>query len=134
MTFLDTSGLLILFHADETAHDEAKALFESTATGSKLVHSYVLAEFVALTEARRLPRVSALGFASSLIEQPDVEVVWVSETLHRDAMRLLQTQTDKRDSLADAVSFLLMQRRGITAALTTDRHFEQAGFLRLLRS
>jgi uncharacterized protein len=133
MTLLDTSGLLILFHADETGHHEAKAHFESKSTGLKLIHSYVLAEFVALAEARRLPRLSALGFAASLIEQPDVEVVWVGEDLHREAMRLLQTQTDKRYSLTDAVSFLLMRQRGITAALTTDRHFEQAGFLRLLR-
>jgi predicted nucleic acid-binding protein len=32
--------------------------------------------------------------------------------------------------LRDA-SFILMEERGITEALTTDRHFEQAGFVRL---
>ncbi len=33
----------------------------------------------------------------------------------------------------DAVSFLLMQRRGVAEALTTDRHFSQEGFVRLLK-
>jgi predicted nucleic acid-binding protein len=47
-------------------------------------------------------------------------------------MRLLQMQIDKTYSLCDAVSFILMQQRGITDALTTDRHFDQAGFRRLL--
>jgi predicted nucleic acid-binding protein len=73
MIFLDTSGLLTIHHADEVRHEEARTLFE--AAGPKLVHSYVPAEFVALADARRLPRASALAFAGSLIEQPDVEVV-----------------------------------------------------------
>lgn len=36
-------------------------------------------------------------------------------------------------SLCDAVSFLLMREGAITEALTTDRHFEQEGFVRLLK-
>jgi predicted nucleic acid-binding protein len=47
-------------------------------------------------------------------------------------MTLLRAQPDKNYSLCDAVSFLLMRTRGIQDALTTDHHFEQAGFRRLL--
>jgi predicted nucleic acid-binding protein len=47
-------------------------------------------------------------------------------------MSLLQSRLDKDWSLCDAVSFVLMQQRGVTEALTTDHHFEQAGFVRLL--
>ena len=40
---------------------------------------------------------------------------------------------DKRGySLCDAVSFILMRERGINDALTTDEHFEQEGFQKLL--
>ena len=35
-------------------------------------------------------------------------------------------------SLTDCISFIVMQERNISEALTTDRHFEQAGFIRLL--
>jgi predicted nucleic acid-binding protein len=35
--------------------------------------------------------------------------------------------------LVDTFSFVLMQRRGMYQALTTDHHFEQAGFVRLLK-
>jgi len=48
-------------------------------------------------------------------------------------MTLLQSQTDKTYSLCDAISFILMRDRGVTDALTTDHHFEQAGFIRLLK-
>ena len=33
----------------------------------------------------------------------------------------------------NCVSFLVMQDRGLTDALTTDEHFQQAGFRALLR-
>ncbi len=40
---------------------------------------------------------------------------------------------DKEWGLVDCVSFVTMNQLGITEALTTDRHFEQAGFVALLR-
>jgi predicted nucleic acid-binding protein len=40
---------------------------------------------------------------------------------------------DKDFSLVDCSSFVLMKELGISAALTTDQHFEQAGFIRLLK-
>jgi predicted nucleic acid-binding protein len=53
--------------------------------------------------------------------------------LYVGALSLLRQRMDKSYSLCDAVSFLLMRERGITDPLTTDRHFEQEGFVRLLQ-
>ena len=128
--FLDTSGLLCYLHRDEPQHADAVAFFD--ATESKLTHNYVVAEFVALAAARRLPRKEALSFASDLLDHPDINAIWVSESLHREAMRLLTKQLDKGYSLCDAISFLLMREQGVNEALTTDHHFEQAGLKRLL--
>jgi len=75
---------------------------------------------------------AALTFVSDLVENPDIATVWVDEALHREAMALLLGRPDKTYSLCDAVSFILMRQRGIPEALTTDRHFEQEGFQRLL--
>lgn len=97
-----------------------------------LTHSYVLAEFIALAQVRRFPRLAALTFVTDLLENPDIETVWVNEPLHREAVELLMARQDKTYSLCDAVSFLLMRRQGISEALTTDHHFEQEGFRRLL--
>lgn len=47
-------------------------------------------------------------------------------------MALLMARPDKASFQCDAVSFILMRQRRITEALTTDRHFEQEGFQRLL--
>lgn len=65
-------------------------------------------------------------------QDPKIDIVHVDETLYFAAINLLQRRLDKEWSLCDAVSFVLMERLGITEALTTDHHFEQAGFIRLL--
>ncbi len=128
---LDTSGLLCLNAFPEPFHGEACELFDSAVT--RVTHNYVLAEFVALAHARRLPRVAALAFLDDLYASPEVEVHWVEPTLHFEAENLLKKRVDKTYSLCDAVSFVLMRRLGIQEALTTDHHFEQEGFRRLLK-
>ena len=127
---LDTSGLLCLHNRAEPLHMDARTLYH--AAHIRVTHSYVLAEFVALAHARRLPRMAALTFMSDLVENLDIDTIWVDDALHREAMALLMARPDKTYSLCDAVSFVLMRQRHITEALTTDRHFEQEGFQRLL--
>jgi predicted nucleic acid-binding protein len=127
---LDTSGLLNLHHAAEPFHDQAVAAFDSAPR--RLTNNYVLAEVVALAQARGLPRLPVLEFLGDLVASPEIETVWVDRELHELVMRLLRDRPDKSYSLCDAVSFILMSDRGIHDALTTDRHFEQEGFHRLL--
>jgi uncharacterized protein len=127
---LDTSGLLCLHNRAEPLHMDARTLYH--AARIRVAHSYVLAEFVTLAHARRLPRMAALTFVSDLVENPDIDMVWVDEALHREALALLMARPDKTYSLCDAVSFVLMRQRHVTEALTTDHHFEQEGFQRLL--
>ena len=47
-------------------------------------------------------------------------------------MRLLAEREDKRWTLCDAVSFVLMSGNNVGEAVTTDHNFEQAGFVGLL--
>ena len=132
MLLLDTSGLLCYIHTREPQHTSAVKAFDAAHT--YLTHSYVLSEFVALAQVRNLPRIDSLAFVSDLLEHPDIEVVWVDQELHQEAVNLLMDRMDKTYSLCDAVSFVLMRAKGCTEALTTDRHFEQEGFVRLLRT
>lgn len=128
---LDTSGLLCLHYKTEPLHTEACIAYRKATL--RLTHSYVIAEYVALATARRFSRVPILNFVNALVDNPDIETVWVDESLHRAAVDLLVERQDKTYSLCDAVSFVLMHQRGITEALSTDRHFEQEGLVRLLR-
>jgi predicted nucleic acid-binding protein len=66
------------------------------------------------------------GDTQTSIIQPDVQ-------LFEQGIALFAARPDKEWSLTDCISFIVMQREGITEALTGDRHFEQAGFLALLK-
>lgn len=128
---LDTSGLLCLYHQNEPFHQQAIQAYHTTQV--RLTHSYVLAEFVALATVRRLPRLLVLEYLDALVDNPDIEFIWIDEQVHRAAFALLMARRDKEYSLCDAVSFVLMRQRNIAQALTTDKHFEQEGFIRLLK-
>jgi uncharacterized protein len=45
----------------------------------------------------------------------------------------LRRRVDKEWSLTDCISFIVMERYKVTEALTADHHFEQAGFIALLK-
>lgn len=129
---LDTSGLYSFFNDKDFRYAKAAAFMKSAET--RLTTSYVLAEFIPLCQTRGLNRQKTFEFVETLVENPLVEIVWVDENLHRQAFALLQQRLDKTYSLCDAVSFVVMRERGIAEALTTDRHFEQEGFIKLLES
>lgn len=44
------------------------------------------------------------------------------------------SRSDKDWSLTDCISFMIMTENAMKEALTGDRHFEQAGFVALLRA
>ena len=56
-----------------------------------------------------------------------IEVVPFQPELIDSAVQLYRTRPDKNWSLTDCLSFVVMERRHLTDALTTDGHFEQAG-------
>ncbi len=56
------------------------------------------------------------------------EAIWDQE------FSLEESRGDKDRSLTDCLSVIVMERRRLTEALTTDHHFEQAGMKALMLS
>jgi len=99
-----------------------------------VTHSYVVAEYVALAQARKVPRPTILRSLAELLTDGFIDVRWPDRDLVLRAGVLLDQRRDKSYSLCDAISFVLMRDLRITDALTADRHFEREGFVRLLKS
>jgi len=91
--------------------------------------NYVITELVALLSSRyHLPRHRVIAWINAVEANAKIEIVYIDQTLHREAWQLLEAHLDKEWSLVDASSFAIMRRFGMTDALTTDHHFRQAGF------
>jgi uncharacterized protein len=78
-------------------------------------------------------RQAAAQFVKRSIDNPKIEVVSQTSDLFHQSLDLYEQRADKAWSHTDCASFCIMQQRKIVEALTHDRHFEQAGFVALLR-
>ena len=132
--FADTSGWASAFIKNDPHHKKASELMALWRQENRQVvtTNYVLSELVALLSRSPRGRKSVLNYTQIIRSAPWVEIVHIDKELDAKAWRLLEKKSDKVWSLVDAASFVVMRERGITEALTADKHFEQAGFIRLL--
>jgi predicted nucleic acid-binding protein len=134
--FVDTSGWANLFDARQEFHEVTKAIYDSAKPENfRLVTTnYILAELVALlTSPLRIPRRTVVRMLDGIKTSTLVEIIHVDRSLDDRAWELLSNRTDKTWSLVDCLSFVVMRENDISEAVTTDHHFEQAGFVRLLK-
>lgn len=134
--FIDTSGWGHLVDPSQEFHQQASTFYRSfRRRGFRLVTTnYILTELVALLMSPlRLPRPKIIAFVAALKSSPHMDILHVDATLDSQAWQLLVERSDKDWSLVDCSSFVIMQKAGLREALTTDRNFEQAGFVRLLK-
>lgn len=96
--------------------------------------NYVLLELVALfTNPLRIPRFRQIETIETLKDTTWVEIVHIDSTMDEEAWKLLKERRDKTWSLTDCASFVVMGKRKIITAFTTDHHFEQAGYVKILK-
>jgi len=96
------------------------------------VTEYVLVELgSALARSRYRGRYVPL--VEHLLADADTDFVPASKSLFRRGLELFAARADKTWSLVDCLSFMVMKQRRLRDALSTDEHFNQAGFRALLR-
>lgn len=100
-------------------------------SGCYVTTNWVLTEVCNLLSGPGV-RARAISLVEELEDAVDTEIIEVNRDLWRRAIKLYADRSDKSWSLTDCLSFVVMQDRGLTEALTADRHFEQAGFTILL--
>lgn len=134
--FVDTSGWGNLVDRSQPFHSLAATLYRLARQKNDgiITTNYIIAELVALlTSPLQLTRPQIITFVQSLKQSPYIEILHIDAEIDYRAWQLLSSREDKNWSLVDCSSFVIMQQRTITEALTSDRHFEQAGFVRLLK-
>ena len=127
--FLDTGYLIALEAADDQHHAAAvghwRTYFQSR---PQLVTTSFVLDEVATFFSSRGRHAKAVEIGERLLGSPSVQLVHVDEDLFGAAWTYFRRRDDKRFSLTDCVSFVLMDRLGLDRALAFDAHFVQAGF------
>jgi predicted nucleic acid-binding protein len=131
---LDTAYAIALSSPKDEYHERALRLAEEIEAGQvRLVTTRAVILEIGNALARQRHRTAAIKLLESLELDPEVEIVPATEELCERAFELYRARPDKEWGLTDCLSFVVMWEQGITAALTTDKHFVQAGFEALLQ-
>jgi predicted nucleic acid-binding protein len=130
--FADASYYVALLSPRGQRHQDAVRI------SGELRRPVVVTEFVLIEVSNALAAVEsrnrAVALWTHLENDPTVTIVPASTELIAEGLGLYAQRPDKEWSLTDCISFVVMQERGLTEAMTADHHFEQAGFQALLRS
>jgi uncharacterized protein len=129
--FADTFFFIALLSPSDEAHQRATQIGTAW-NGTLVTTAWVLTELAdGLADSSVRGRVPAL--IRELEAQTSTLVIKASQDHFDRGLTLYAQRPDKEWSLTDCISFVVMHDRGIREALTGDHHFEQAGFVALLK-
>lgn len=129
--FLDTAFIQALLNPRDNYHQQAKQLLPRVRSASEVwITEAILVEVGNALSA--FDRDGAVRFIQQCYRTDNITVVSVDTALLMQALALYQSRSDKDWGLTDCISFVVMQQQNLVDALTSDRHFLQAGFQPLM--
>lgn len=132
--FVDASYWIAILNPKDALHLRASAISQKYKKRKIVTTEMILVEvFALLSKYGAHIRSAVVALEKTLRTDPTVELIPQTRLQFREASTLYAQRPDKNWSLVDCASFIAMQQRGLTDALTNDEHFQQAGFRALLR-
>ena len=127
--FLDAGFAIAAGLKRDQRHNQVASMWPLLLQSGTLIvtTNFVLDEIVTFLNSKGLHS-NAVRIGKILLESENVELIHVSEDILRQGWNYFVRHEDKRFSLTDCISFVVMQSRGLQQALTFDQHFAQAGF------
>lgn len=128
--FLDTSFVIALVNDKDNYFSKAQELSPIYIKNLLITTDAVLLEIGnALSKDFRT---EAAEIIEILRNSRKTEVVEIDSTLFDKGLTLYKAYKDKKWGLVDCISFVVMQEHDVSEALTSDKHFVQAGFRALM--
>ena len=126
---VDSGFIIALEYARDENHSAAIDYWDrqDPNSSSLLTTTFILDEIVTWFNSRGR-HAKAVEIGNGLFASAAIELVFVDEDLLNRGWEFLCRHSDKTYSLTDCISFVLMQHRGLSTALSFDHHFTQAGF------
>ncbi len=131
--FLDAAYAIALSSSRDLYHRRALHLAQQLrAEKTQLLTTRAILLEIGNALSKQRYRLAAARLLVSLEADAGVEIVPLTEQLYIRALQLYREREDKEWGLTDCISFVVMKDNEMSAALTTDAHFRQAGFRALL--
>ncbi|MBD2279884.1 MULTISPECIES: type II toxin-antitoxin system VapC family toxin [Aphanizomenon] len=132
--FADTGYWIALLNPDDDLHQKAKQITTSIKFIPLVTSEMVFTELLNAFSGKGIfYRQKAVKFINYCFDNPEIEVVIQTDELFKSGLDLYNQRPDQAWSLTDCTSFYIMSQKNILEALAYDKHFEQAGFIALLR-
>lgn len=131
--FGDTSFFFALVAKRDPAHRPAVTAYEKLLrAGARVVTTdYVVDETLTLTKAR-IDAPTSLALLDRMERSEAIDVEALTSERFLTSKQYFRKHSDHGYSFTDCTSFVLMDELEVRRALTTDRHFREAGFEVLL--
>ena len=127
--FVDAGAWIAISDTRDKYHEPASGLYRQLLTERRILVTTNLVVAEAYIIIRRTGgHEPALRFLRSTRESVRLRKIYSDTRLEAEAEEILGKFADQDFSLADAVSFAVMQDRGIEEAFAFDQHFVTAGF------
>ena len=130
--FADAAYFIALLNPADNFH--ARAVELARRPPGPLVTTYWILAEVGDAFSQPGHRAKCARLLDLLASTPDIEVLPPSIEQFSAGATLHGSRPDKRWSLTDCITFSVMNDPSLADALTTDYHFEQAGFRVLMRA
>lgn len=131
VVFADTAFYVALLSSRDALHSRTLEFLAGYA-GQIVTTEFIVME-VANFNSRPADRQRFLDLVAQIRTDPHSQLIPASSDLFVRGIDLFAKRPDKDWSLTDCTSFVVMTAQNLTDALTTDEHFEQAGFRALLK-
>jgi len=130
---VDTAAWIALVNTRDELHSRAE---QTMADLRRRNVALITTEFVLLEVSNALCtsawREKGIKLIDGLRSLANLQIVSADTTLLAEGWQLYRSRLDKEWSLTDCTSIIVMQKERIDQVFTSDHHFEQAGFVRLL--
>jgi predicted nucleic acid-binding protein len=131
--FVDTVAWIALVNEDDAYHRASKSQMDHLHSNNAILTT---TEFVLLEVADAFAdpafRRKSVSFINGLRRLPELGIAEANTHLLSEGWKLYNHRLDRAWSLTDCISFVVMESERIREAFTSDHHFEQAGFVKLL--
>lgn len=134
MVFADICYFIALLNPNDRLHNMAIEVSRNLGYVRIITSEMVLVEMLnALSKHGETMRKLVTDTVKSLEKNPNNIIVPQTSLQFQSTINRYASRLDKDWGATDCASFILMEEKGISEALTSDHHFTQAGFTILLK-